>query len=328
MKKPFIIAEVSANHNGSFHKAKALVKAAADAGASAVKFQTYTPKSMVADPDYVLEEGPWAGQRLIDLYEKAHTPKVWHKELFDYARELKIIPFSSPFDLEAVDFLESLDCQLYKIASFEILDLELIEKCANTGKPVIISTGMASEEEIRQALQVAGNNAVLLKCTSDYPATARYANLATMHDMKKRFNVPVGISDHTLGVGVSVAAVALGASVVEKHLTLSRKDFGPDSTFSMEPREFAEMVKACEQAYMAIGKVKYGPSEAEAASIGLRRSLYFTENLYSGEIVKKHHLKTARPALGIKPVYAKDIVGRTLQKDVTVHEPVTWEAFL
>lgn len=326
---PFIVAEIGASHNGSLDRAIALVEAAAKAGASAVKFQTFKPESMVADESYVIEDGPWKGRKLIDLYREAYTPWEWHPVLFQRARELDLIPFSSPFDSEAVDFLETLNCPIYKIASFEIGDLGLIRKAASTGKGIILSTGMATELEIMYAVQMARHadckDLTLLKCTSAYPASYSDANLATMTDMKYRFGCRVGISDHTFGHFVSVAAVALGATVIEKHLTISRNDGGPDSKFSMEPHEFAQLVMECNRAAKTIGQIQYGPIKSEIPSLKLRRSLYFADNLPAGTVIERHHIRTARPALGLEPRHLDKIIGQRLTEDVYRGNPVRIE---
>lgn len=327
--RPFIVAEISSNHNGSLYRAIELVEAAAKAGADAVKFQTFKPESMVADESYVIEDGPWKGRKLIDLYRKAYTPWEWHPILFQKARELDMIPFSSPFDAEAVDFLETLNCPMYKIASFELGDFDLIRKAASTGKPLIISTGMAwldeIEEAVGSAIKAGCCDITLLKCTSAYPAPISDADLATIADMRMRTGCEIGISDHTLGTVVSVTAVAFGVTVIEKHLTLSRADGGLDAAFSMEPHEFAQLVTECNQAIAAIGQVQYGPSNSEISSRDLRRSLYFSENLPAGTIIERHHICTARPALGLEPRYLDKIIGQRLTVDVCRGNPVRLE---
>lgn len=273
IRRPFIVAELSANHLGSLARAHSIIEAAAHAGADAVKLQTFTPEQMV-DADKVIETGPWAGRKAIELYREAHTPREWHAELFDHASSLGITAFSSVFHPDDVDFLETLGCPIYKIASFEITDRPLIRHAAATGKPIMISTGMASEEDILRASAAAdaSPDLTLLKCTSAYPSDASEANLATMQrlGMGPRCRA-FGLSDHTRGIGVAVAAVALGASVIEKHLTLRRKDGGPDAAFSMEPEEFAMLVTECRKAAAAIGTVQYGPTPGEAAQLLLRR---------------------------------------------------------
>lgn len=321
MTKPFIIAELSANHNGSLDRALAIIEAAANSGASAIKFQTYTPESMAVD--YSIKDGPWAGQNLIDLYRQAHTPREWHQELFAKARSLGIVPFSSPFDEASVDFLEKLDCPIYKIASFEIVDIPLIRYVASTKKPIFISTGMSTLAEIDRAIEAAqGCEVTLLKCTSAYPASFSDANLVTLEHMRGYYGCDVGISDHTPGIGVAVAAVAIGATVVEKHLTLSRSDGGPDSGFSMEPAEFAQLVTECNAAHQAIGTISYGPTESERPSLALRRSLYFSEDVKAGTVLTKKHLRTSRPALGLPPMEIDNLIGRVLTKGFAKGSPV------
>lgn len=268
-----IVAELSANHLGSLERAIALVEEAARAGADAVKLQTFTPEQM-AEPGIRIETGPWAGRELLELYREAHTPREWHRPLFDVAKINGIDAFSSVFHPDDVEFLETLGCQTYKIASFELTDTALIASAAKTGKPIVISTGMAMEAEMLRGASAAWDagctNLTVLKCTSGYPAPVSEMNLATMNDMRRFFS-RVGLSDHTLGIAVPVAAVALGATMIEKHLTLSRADGGPDAAFSLEPLEFAEMVRACRDAEAALGKVHYGPTAAEASSVALRR---------------------------------------------------------
>ena len=273
---PFIVAELSCNHGGSLDRALELVRAAADAGANAVKLQTWTPGTMVSDHAAVMETGPWAGQNLAKLYEEAHTPWHWHKPIFDYAQSRGIEAFSTPFDVGALEFLETLGCPRYKIASFEIIDLDLIKSVAATGKPLIMSTGMATRKEIALATVAAYSqkcrDLTLLKCTSAYPASAEDANLATMQALARGYPwCGVGLSDHTRGIGVAVGAAALGATVIEKHLTLLRADGGPDAAFSMEPDEFEDMVIACRQAAAAIGRVYFGPTIAEMPMVEVRR---------------------------------------------------------
>ena len=271
-RKPFIVCEISANHLGDLERALRLIDAAKAAGADAVKFQTFQVKSMVSDPDYVIPSGPWMGTAVGDLYSQAHTPRKWHETLFAYARALEIEPFSTPFSPDDVDFLEELRCPRYKIASFELVDHELIRHAARTGKPLIMSTGMASDQEIWAAMDAAYEcpQVTLLKCTSGYPAPVSEANLATIDHMQMMYACPVGISDHTLGIAVPVAATALGASMIEKHITLRRADGGPDAAFSLEPEEFAQMVTACREAAEAIGEVRYGPTDSEQPQLMFR----------------------------------------------------------
>lgn len=325
-----IVCEVSANHGGSFDRAAAIVDAAAKAGATHCKFQTYMPTQLVGQHDYVIPQGPWEGQRLIALYRAAWTPWDWHPQLFDRARKLGMIPFSSPFSLEAVKFLETLDCPMYKIASFEIVDLPLIDAVAKTGKPMVISTGMATHNEIAEAVTTARNagcrDLTLLKCTSGYPSQATEVNLATMRDMRSRFGCKVGVSDHTLGIGVAVAAATFGAEMIEKHLTLSRKNPSPDAHFSLEPDEFAAMVSAVNDAREAIGTVKYGPTPGEESSLHLRRSLYFALPMKQSDRIAAEHVRTARPALGLAPRELQNLIGRQVRRDIKAGEPVRWES--
>lgn len=273
--RPLIVAELSGNHLGSLDRALRIVKASKDAGADMIKFQTYTVKGMVDDPGQVLSSGPWAGRSLGDLYAEAMTPRSWHQTLFEYARSISIEPFSTPFAPDDVDFLEELGCTRYKIASFELTDHNLIRYAAKKGKPLIMSTGMATLEEISEAVLAARlggcRDLTLLKCTSAYPAPPEDANLATMQDMERVFGVRVGLSDHTPGIGVAIAAAVRGAAMIEKHLTLARADGGPDAAFSMEPHEFAQMVGEIQSATVADGVVRYGPTHSEESQILLRR---------------------------------------------------------
>lgn len=324
---PFIVAELSANHLGSLERALKIIDAAKGAGADAVKFQCYRPDAMVADGGEVIAEGPWAGRRLGELYEEAQTPHRWFETLFAYARSADIEPFASVFSAEDIPMLEGLRCPRYKIASFELVDLPLIRAVARTGKPLILSTGMSSLEEIEEALfhakQGGAQDITLLKCTSAYPATAADANLATMGHLRETFNRDVGLSDHTLGIAVPVSATMLGATMIEKHFTLRRSDGGPDAAFSLEPQEFSEMVKACREAAQAVGEVRYGPTEAELPQLALRRSLYFTEDLERGRMIRSVSVRTARPALGLPPSKLDQVVGSTLARAVKAGEPVT-----
>lgn len=299
---PFIVAEMSANHLGSLRRALAIVDAAADAGADGLKVQTWSPGTMCIDRTYTLTHGPWAGRTLHELYEEAWLPWNWHKPIFDLARERGVIPFSAAFDRESVDFLETLGVDRHKCSSFELTDLPLIRYMASKGKPMILSTGMASEAEIRQAIHACSAPIVdghmqltLLKCTSAYPADASEANLATAGGWRHW-----GVSDHTVGIGVAVAAAALGATMIEKHLTLSRADGGPDAGFSMEPAEFKQMVTECRRAAAAIGVPSYGPGPNE--STALRRSVWVCRDIQAGEGLQwGYNICTARPALGISP---------------------------
>lgn len=318
MNKPFIVAEMSANHNRSLDRALAIVDAAADAGADAVKLQTWEWGTMCLDQSYTLKAGPWAGRKLASLYNEAHLPWGWHKPIFDRCAERGIECFSAPFDKASVDFLETLGCPRYKIASFELVDLELIRYAASKGKPMILSTGMASFGEITSALATAGLGATVLKCTSAYPADASDANLKTAYD---DFGGNWGVSDHSPGIGVAVAASALGAVMIEKHLTLSRADGGLDAGFSMEPAEFKQMVTECRRAAVAIGTKQYGCGLNE--STDLRRSLYWAKDIQQGEEITAAHLVTARPALGAPPHKIASLIGYTAGKSAKTGEPVT-----
>jgi pseudaminic acid synthase len=299
-----------------------LIDSAAYADADAVKFQCWKDGTMVLG-DYTIEGTVWAGERMRDLYRDAYTPWEWFPKLFDYAKRVGIECFASVFDHESLAFLESLDCPRYKIASFEIVDLPLIEAVAKTGKPVVISTGMASEEECKQALRAATPNGVvnvtLLKCTSAYPATAASANLDTI---RRTQWWKQGVSDHTLGLVVPVVATALGATMIEKHLTLRRADGGPDAAFSSEPHEFKAMVAACREAALAIGEVRYGPTDDELPSLQFRRSLYWAKDVALGETITREHFRTARPALGLPPKDMYELIGTTAKYDAKKHTPV------
>lgn len=330
---PFIIAEMSGNHNHSLDRALEIVEAAAKSGAHALKIQTYTPDTMTLD----LDEGEfhisdpkslWAGTSLYKLYGEAYTPWEWHKPIFDRARELGIIAFSTPFDATAVDFLESLDVPCHKIASFENTDLPLIRRVAATGKPLIISTGMATvaelDESVRAAREAGCQDLILLKCTSTYPATPENTNILTIPHLRGLFGTEVGLSDHTLGVGVSVASVALGASVIEKHFTLDRVDGGVDSAFSMEPAEMAQLVVETERAWLALGQVSYGPGEAEKKSLQYRRSLYVAQDLKAGDVLTHENLRAIRPGLGLPTKYLDIVLGKTVRQDVKRGTALSW----
>jgi len=333
---PFVIAEMSGNHNQSLERALEIVEAAALSGAAALKIQTYTPDTMTLD----LDEGEfhisdpnslWSGTSLYRLYGEAHTPWEWHKPIFERARELGMIAFSTPFDDTAVDFLESLDVPAYKIASFENTDIPLIRKVAATGKPMIISTGMASigelGESVRAAREAGCVDLVLLKCTSTYPASAENTNLHTIPNLRTIFGCEAGISDHTMGIGVSVASVALGATVIEKHFTLKRADGGVDSAFSMEPEEMRSLVVNSERAWQALGTVSYGPTKAEEKSLCFRRSLYVTNDMKAGESFTKDNLRAIRPGSGLPPRYYGQILGRHVTRDVKKGTPLSWDLF-
>lgn len=331
---PFIIAEMSGNHNQSLDRALEIVEAAAKTGAHGLKIQTYTPDTMTIDLDerefHISDpQSLWAGTSLYKLYGEAYTPWEWHKPIFDQARKLGMIPFSTPFDDTAVDFLETLEVPCYKIASFENTDLPLIRRVAATGKPLIISTGMATvaelDETVRAAREAGCKDLILLKCTSTYPATPENTNILTIPHLRELFGCEVGLSDHTMGVGVSVASVALGATVIEKHFTLKRADGGVDSTFSMEPVEMAQLVVETERAWLALGQVSYGSTEAEKKSIQFRRSLYVVKDLKAGEVLTRENVRAIRPGLGLPPKYFNVLLGRRIGRDVTRGTPMTWD---
>lgn len=331
---PFIIAEMSGNHNQSLERALEIVEAAAKTGAHALKLQTYTADTMTLD----IKEGEffiddpnslWYGYSLHELYQQAHTPWEWHEPIFKRCKELGIIGFSTPFDNTAVDFLESLDVPCYKIASFENTDLPLIRKVASTGKPMIISTGMATvaelDEMVRTAREAGCQDLVLLKCTSTYPATPENSNLLTIPHLEELFGVEVGLSDHTMGVGVAIASVALGATVIEKHFTLRRADGGVDSAFSMEPAEMTQLVVESERAWQALGQIQYGFTDAEKKSLMFRRSLYVAKDMKAGEVFTPENLKAVRPGLGLPPKYYDVLVGQAVKQDIQRGKPVTWD---
>ena len=331
---PFIIAEMSGNHNQSLERALMIVEAAARAGANAIKLQTYTADTMTLDlkeREFFIsdDKSPWKGQSLYDLYKIAHTPWDWHQPIFDCAKKLGLICFSTPFDETAVDLLEKLGAPIYKIASFENTDLPLIQRVAATGKPLLISTGMATQEELDESVDAARKagckDLTLLKCTSTYPATPENSNLLTIPYLKDRYGCEVGLSDHTLGIGVAVASVALGASVIEKHFTLKRSDGGVDAAFSMEPGEMEELVEETKRAWQSLGKVFVGPTEAEKSSITLRRSLYFVKDLPAGHVVKEGDIRRIRPGMGLPPKEYQKLIGRKLQKAVSRGNPTSWD---
>lgn len=330
---PLVIAEMSGNHNQSLDRALEIVEAAAKSGAHALKIQTYTPDTMTLDLDerefHISDpKSLWAGTSLYKLYGDAHTPWEWHKPIFDRARELGVIPFSTPFDDTAVDFLESLDVPCYKIASFENTDLPLIRRVAATGKPLIISTGMATvaelDETVRAAREAGCKDLILLKCTSTYPATAGNTNILTIPHLREMFDCEVGLSDHTMGVGVSVASVALGASVIEKHFTLNRADGGVDSTFSMEPDEMEQLVVETERAWQALGQVSYGPTAAEKKSIQFRRSLYVVQALKAGDLLTPENVRAIRPGLGLPTKYLEKVLGMKVKQDIERGTALSW----
>ncbi|NCQ33685.1 pseudaminic acid synthase [bacterium] len=329
---PFLIAEMSGNHNQSLERALEIVAAAARAGAHALKIQTYTADTMTLDMDegeFHIEHPLWGGQSLHRLYQQAYTPWEWHQPIFERARELGMLAFSTPFDETAVDLLEALEVPAYKIASFENSDLPLIRKVAATGKPMIISTGMATvaelDETVRAARSAGCRDLVLLKCTSTYPATPESSNLLTIPHLRALFGCEVGLSDHTMGLGAAVASVALGASVIEKHFTLRRADGGVDATFSLEPEEFAQLRVESERAWQALGQVRYGPSEAEKNSLVFRRSLYVVRDMRAGEAFSPDNLRAIRPGLGLAPGLYDTLLGKRVGRDVRRGTPMSWD---
>jgi pseudaminic acid synthase len=333
---PFCIAEMSGNHNQSLDRALEIVDAAAAAGAHALKIQTYTADTMtlnIGEGEFFISDPKslWKGRSLYDLYQEAHTPWEWHKPIFNRCREKGMIGFSTPFDATAVDFLETLDVPVYKIASFENVDLPLIRKVAATGKPIIVSTGMASiaelDELVTAAHQAGCRDLVLLKCTSSYPATPENTNIRTIPHLRELFGCEVGLSDHTMGVGAAVASVALGATVIEKHFTLRRADGGVDSAFSLEPDEFRELVKETERAWQSLGSVQYGVSESEKKSLVFRRSLYIAKDVKSGDVLTHENLRAIRPGSGLPPKYFEQLLGKRVARDAKAGTPVSWELF-
>ena len=331
---PFIIAEMSGNHNQSLERALAIVDAAADAGVDAVKIQTYTADTMTIDIDtgefFISDKDSlWKGETLYHLYEKAHTPWEWHKAIFERCKERGIMGFSTPFDDTSVDFLEDLGVPCYKIASFENVDLPLIRKVARTGKPIIASTGMTSVAELSDLVQTVRENGctdlTLLKCTSSYPASPEGTNLRTIPHMRELFGCAVGLSDHTLGIGAAVASVALGAAVIEKHFTLSRAEGGVDAAFSLEPAEMAQLVRECRTAALALGAVSYERAEQEQKSLQFRRSLYVVEDMKAGDVFTEKNLRRIRPGMGISPKYYDALLGRCVKCDVKRGTPVSWD---
>lgn len=328
IKYPFIIAEMSGNHNKSLENALSLVDAAAAAGVSAVKIQTYTADTLTIKGVHKITEpsSPWFNRDLYDLYEEAHTPWDWHEAIFKRAKEKNIICFSSPFDETAVDLLESLDNPIYKIASFEINHIPLLKYVARTNKPIIMSTGASKLSEIEEAVNTIRNNGnsniVLLKCTSTYPASPENTNILTIPHLKKLFDCEVGLSDHTLGIGVSVAAVGLGAKYIEKHFCLDRELGGVDSSFSLNPIELKSLVEESQRAYLSRGKIKYGISKAESKVDAGKRSIYFSDNLSKGDIISKENIKVIRPGFGIHPRFFDEVLGKKVKCDVLKGDPL------
>lgn len=331
---PFVIAEMSGNHNQSLDRAIRIVEAAAASGAHALKLQTYTADTMTLDVregEFFISDpnSPWKGNSLYELYQKAYTPWEWHTPIFKRCRELGLIAFSTPFDATAVDFLEELGAPCYKIASFENCDLPLIRKAAATGKPLIISTGMASTAELGEAVEAARGagcrELVLLKCTSNYPASPAASNLATIPHMRDLFGCHIGLSDHTSGIGAAVASVALGAVAIEKHFTLARSDGGVDADFSLEPQELRCLVEECERAWQATGRIHYGLTEEEAGSRIFRRSLYIAADMKAGDVFDRRNLRAVRPGLGLPPKFIDTVLGRHISRDARKGTPLSWD---
>jgi N-acetylneuraminate synthase len=329
---PYIIAELSANHNGSLERALETIDMAKAMGADAIKLQTYSADTMTIDCDnehFQIHGGLWDGYNLYKLYQWAQTPFEWHKAMFDHARKIGITVFSTPFDETAVDLLESLDCPAYKIASFEATDLPLIEKVAKTGKPLIISTGMADEDEINDLVSTAKNagctELILLHCISAYPAPIEQSNLHTIKEIAERWQVIAGLSDHTLGTGVAITSVALGACVIEKHVTLSREDKGPDSAFSLEPEELKNLVEQSKLAWQSLGRASFEKKPAEFANLKFRRSLFFVKDISQGTVITHQHVRRIRPGAGLPPKFINDVIGSTATCDIIFGTPVSWE---
>lgn len=331
---PYIIAELSANHNGSLERALQTIDAAQRCGASAIKLQTYTAETMTIDcdrQDFMVKGGLWDGYKLYDLYSWAQTPFEWHQAMFEHARKIGITVFSTPFDESAVDLLERLDAPAYKIASFENTDLPLIRYVARTGKPIIMSTGLATESEITEAVDAARSagckELVLLHCISSYPAPMEQANLRQMQELARRFGIIPGLSDHTIGTTASVAAVALGACVIEKHFTISRLDKGPDSEFSIEPQELDRLCREAQEAWLALGRVGFQRQTAEEGSKVFRRSIYFVRDVRAGAIVSAEDIRRIRPGMGLPPKHFDDLIGRRLRVDVVRGTAASWDQF-
>ena len=331
---PFIIAELSANHGGSIERAKKSIQAASRAGVSAIKLQTYTPDTMTINSskkDFLIEKGLWAGKKLYDLYEEAHTPFEWHKGLFDCAKKEGVTIFSTPFDESAVDLLEELNAPAYKVASFEIIDIPLLQKVAKTNKPIFLSTGMASQNEIKEAVEVirkiSDAGLLLFHCISSYPAPTEEANLRNMLWLKKSFDVQIGLSDHTITNVAALAAIGMGAVAIEKHFKLDDSDCGPDSSFSLNIDQLSNLVNECQQAWVAKGQEEFARSKIETENTIFRRSLYFIKDLQAGHVITETDIRRIRPGYGISPKHFPKVIGRAVKKSVKRGEPVTWESF-
>jgi pseudaminic acid synthase len=331
---PYVIAEMSANHNGNIETALKIIEEAKAGGADAIKMQTYTPDTLTLNcdlPDFQINDGLWAGKTLYELYEWAYTPWEWHKPLFEHARKMGITIFSSPFDNTAIDLLEDLNAPAYKIASFEAVDLPLIKYAANTGKPMIISTGMADAEEIGEAIAAAREGGckelAVLHCVSGYPAPAEDYNLHTIPDMIERFGLVTGLSDHTLDNATAIASVALGASIIEKHFTLDRSGGGPDDSFSLEPAELAALCQGAKTAWSALGRVDYGRKSSEQGNVKFRRSLYFVKEMKAGDVITADCVSSVRPGFGLAPSNLDKLIGRRTTRSVTRGTATSWEFF-
>ena len=329
---PYVIAELSGNHSGDIDRAIRLIDVAKQVGADAVKLQTYTADTITIDhdgPDFLIKSGPWQGRRLYELYREAYTPWEWHPVLFEHARRAGITCFSSPFDQSAIDLLERLGAPAYKIASFEVIDTPLVRLAARTGKPMIISTGMATKEEVGEAVaasRAAGNAQVaLLHCVSGYPTPPKDSNLRRIDALAQTFNCPIGLSDHSLGIEVAIASVALGACIIEKHLTLARADGGPDAEFSLEPQELAALVTGVKTAFVALGVAEYARADSERGNVSFRRSLYVVQNVAAGEKLTGDNVRSIRPGFGLAPKYLPDVLGRRAKRDIARGTPLSLE---
>ena len=332
---PYVIAEMSANHNGDINNAYKIVDMAKASGADAVKMQTYTADTLTIDsplPDFQLTEGLWSGQSLYQLYQEAYTPWDWHKPLFEYAAKVGITMFSSPFDSTAVDLLEELNSPAYKIASFEAIDLPLIKYVASTGKPMIISTGMADADEIQEAINSAREGGckelAILHCVSGYPAPSEDYNLRTLVDMQQKYGLVTGLSDHTLDNTTAITSVALGASIIEKHVTLDRNGGGPDDSFSLESTELEALCLGAKTAWQALGEVDYGRKSSEVANVKFRRSLYFVKELKAGDIITMDAVRSIRPGYGLAPKYLEELIGNKVNVDLEIGTPVSWDVIV